>query len=266
MIMVSTRAGVHIRALEMRQHIPTVLVDPNTLFREGLARLLAGTAFRPVAGGAMVGEVADSISEESRPLLFMIGAEQDAEATVRTVRWARDHCAGARVVVLADSYEVEHIAVVLQAGAHSYLLKTMTSEVLLKSLEIVMLGGSVFSSTVLPLIAASASPVHLVAEEAQPSPVSDLLSEREKQILQGLARGESNKAIARRLAITESTVKVHVKTILRKVNARNRTQAAVWAMGHLTGVGAAAAAGFGPWDFNFMHHVLRVFLLGGLSA
>lgn len=108
--------------------------------------------------------------------------------------------------------------------------------------------------------------MQLVTEETRSSPVSDLLSEREKQILQGIARGESNKAIARRLAITESTVKVHVKTILRKVNARNRTQAAVWAMGHLAGLGAAAAAGFGLWDVNFVHHVVRALLLGTLAV
>ncbi|HVV94038.1 MAG TPA: response regulator transcription factor [Hyphomicrobiales bacterium] len=250
----------------MRQHVPTILVDPNTLFREGLERLLSGSAFRPVAGGAAVGDVVDAVAEDSRPLLFMIGTEQDGDATVKSVLWVREHCPGARVVVLADGYEVEQLTAVLRAGAHSYLLKTMTSEVLLKSLEIVMLGGSVFSSTILPLISTTSASVLPIADVNVPAPVPDILSDREKQILQGLARGESNKAIARRLSITESTVKVHVKTILRKVKVRNRTQAAVWAMSHLVSMSAIAAAGFGLWDPNFMRHVVRIFMLGVLEV
>src|SRR6185312_884708 len=109
----------------------------------------------------------------------------------------------ARVVVLADAYELNQLTAVLRAGAHSYLLKTMTSEVLLKSLEIVMLGGSVFSSTILPLISTMPTAPPLATEVELVPAVPDLLSAREKQILQGLARGESNKAIARRLSITE---------------------------------------------------------------
>jgi two-component system nitrate/nitrite response regulator NarL len=241
----------------MRQHVPTVLVDQNTLFREGLERLLSGSAFRPVAGGAAVHEVVDAISAETRPLLFMIGTEHDCDATVRSVVWIRDNRPGARIVVLADAYDIEHLAAALRAGAHSYLLKTMTSEVLLKSLEIVMLGGSVFSSTVLPLISASTGqPPAVPAQAESPGGVPDLLSEREKQILQGLARGESNKAIARRLSITESTVKVHVKTILRKVKVSNRTQAAVWAMSHLVSMSAAAFVGVSFWALTFVSHAI----------
>ena len=80
------------------------------------------------------------------------------------------------------------------------------------------------------------------------------------------AGADSASELARRLSITESTVKVHVKTILRKVKVRNRTQAAVWAMSHLVSMSAIAAAGFGLWDPNFMRHVVRIFMLGVLEV
>jgi two-component system nitrate/nitrite response regulator NarL len=242
----------------VRQHIPTILVDQNTLFREGLERLLAGSSFRPVARGAAITDVAEALAAETRPLLFMIGSEQSPEATVLGVHWVKENHPGARVVVLADAYELNQLTAVLRAGAHSYLLKTMTSEVLLKSLEIVMLGGTVFSSTVLPLIVGPHPQLHSVEPAPAGGALPDLLSGREKQILEGLSRGESNKAIARRLSITESTVKVHVKTILRKVKAQNRTQAAVWAMTYLTGSVSAAAAVFGLWDPAFLRYVSRL--------
>lgn len=246
----------------MRQHIPTILVDQNTLFREGLERLLAGSAFKPIARGAAVQDVAEILAGKTHPVLFMIGSEP-GDITVGGVQWVKQHHPAARVVVLADTYEVDQLTAVLRAGAHSYLLKTMTSEVLLKSLEIVMLGGSVFSSTVLPLIAgARVQPRSEEAVAAEPAQLPNLLSNREKQILEGLARGESNKAIARRLSITESTVKVHVKTILRKVKVRNRTQAAVWAMNYLTGTVAMIAASWGLWEHGLLRHLSRVFMLG----
>jgi two-component system nitrate/nitrite response regulator NarL len=217
----------------MQERIPTILVDQTTLFREGLERILAGSQFKLVKKGvATTGDLASAPPiTDVRRLLFLVGTNSYVDTTVRSITWIKENYPEARIVVLADAYDLNLLTPILRAGAHSFLLETMTAEALLKSLDLVMHGDSVISSAVLPLI---------YRAETTSAPPSDpgvredlLLSEREKQILDGLARGESNKAIARELQITESTVKVHVKAVLRKLKVNNRTQAAIWAAHHL---------------------------------
>ena len=223
----------------MQEQVPTLLIGQTTLFREGLERILAGSQFRLAHKG--VTTVADLATNEPQlanapALLFLVGITSDVDRAVQGITWIREHYPAARIVVLADSYDLNLLTPILRAGAHSFLLETMTADALLKSLELVMCGDSVISSAVLPLI--YSAPQQSSAAQNSGSngagPRDELpLSERERQILAGLARGESNKGIARELDITESTVKVHVKAVLRKLKVRNRTQAAIWASNHL---------------------------------
>ncbi|WP_201863173.1 LuxR C-terminal-related transcriptional regulator [Microvirga soli] len=155
----------------------------------------------------------------------------------------------ARVVVLSDSFNLDDMKSAFQSGADGYCLATTGCEALIKYLDLVMLGEVVFPSAAFlsaisdtrdqaenkePL-AITVLPAHLpLGLESHDSPIRTL-SSRESEILQCLMQGAPNKVIARKLDVAEATVKVHIKAILRKIRVANRTQAAMWAVNHLSG-------------------------------
>jgi two-component system nitrate/nitrite response regulator NarL len=222
----------------------TMLIDANKLFREGLRRLLDTSPFAIVAEAGNLRE-AVSIVEQSgaQPQLVLVdlatGNEEEAEA----LRRLRSLLADTRIVVLTSELCTRRLANALEAGVDGYLMKDLSSEALTQSLRLAMMGEKVF-------------PTHLAAlliNGRVNAPTIDMpvsrkgLSQREVQILRCLLSGDSNKMIANQLNITEATVKVHLKSLLRKINASNRTQAAIWALNN--GIGGdqmappAAAAG-----------------------
>lgn len=229
------------------QATPTFLVEPNTLLREGLRRILAETAYNPVALSASYDDVlADWENDGTQLLLIIDGARDHDEACLQTQQ-LKERCASARVLMLVDQYDLKQIISAFQAGVDAYLVKSVSCEVLVKTLDLVMLGEVVFPSIVLELLREHV----LQADGAEDSQVRDGatsgqlqskgLSVRETVILRCLMDGDSNKLIARKFDITEATVKVHVKAILRKIHAKNRTQAAIWAASHLPAEGQASA-------------------------
>jgi two-component system nitrate/nitrite response regulator NarL len=111
----------------------------------------------------------------------------------------------------------------MNAGADGFLMKEVSPEALLQSLELVMLGEKVYPTNLASM---------LLDLTSAPTPLNSIrgLSSREREILQLLVTGASNKLIAIRLGIAEATVKVHLKALLRKIDVNNRTQAAIWAM------------------------------------
>ncbi|MEZ0169737.1 LuxR C-terminal-related transcriptional regulator [Microvirga sp. TS319] len=166
------------------------------------------------------------------------------------VRDLKAQHANARVVILADGFDLDEMKLTLQAGADGYCLATTGCEAMIKYLDLVMLGevvfpSSAFLSTMMPsgqvivpeaesaAIATSLPQIERIAE-AKDS-VIRTLSSREAEILQCLMEGAPNKVIARKLDVAEATVKVHIKAILRKIRVANRTQAAMWAVNHLSG-------------------------------
>src|SRR3546814_115811 len=151
----------------------------------------------------------------------------DTDSAVERVKEVCERLPGVPLVVLTESLSTRHLAACLEAGANGYLIKDISCDALLQSLRLVMLGEKVFPThlaTQLVNGTVTTAPVPI------PSRNNHGLSEREMQIIQCLVQGESNKMIANRLNIAEATVKVHMKTLLRKINAVNRTQAAIWAL------------------------------------
>ncbi|WP_213419024.1 LuxR C-terminal-related transcriptional regulator, partial [Bacillus subtilis] len=124
----------------------------------------------------------------------------------------------------------EDVVSALKRGADGYLLKDMEPEALLKALHQAAAGQTVLSEALTPILVAR-------LREDRPAPARDInqLTRRERDILQLISAGMTNKAIARKLAISESTVKVHVKYLLKKMNLKSRLEAAVWALqnGHV---------------------------------
>ncbi len=214
--------------MEMESDFATILVEPHALCREGLASILATTRFQPIERLASLEQLDALRLREGVQLLLLadLGPNPDgAAASVRKVKARFHNCC---LLVLADQHEARHVWAVLRAGADGYILKSMSPEALIKSLDLAALGEPVFPAALLGKFVSEGTERPPIPG-ARPS-VSRPLSGRETGILRHLARGESNKVIARQLDITEATVKVHIKAILRKIQVRNRTQAAVWAL------------------------------------
>jgi two-component system nitrate/nitrite response regulator NarL len=132
-----------------------------------------------------------------------------------------------RIVLLARTLDAHEIAVGFACGVDGYLLEEISPAALVESLNLVALGEKVFPSQLVDLLAET----DWWNGRAGPALGQfELLSDREAEIVHWLARGAPNKVIAGKMSITEATVKVHIKAILKKVGAHNRTQAAIWAI------------------------------------
>jgi two-component system nitrate/nitrite response regulator NarL len=176
----------------------------------------------------------------------IIEAKQNVSRLVEAVRQVRERAPEARIVVLADQFDLSFVRHGHEAGVDGFCLAATAPEVLIKSFELVMLGESVLPFEVLCSITDAApqyrdQPLQDNTAEASGSDLKACkLSAREAQILGCLREGAPNKVIARKLDITEATIKVHVKAILRKIGASNRTQAAMWASQRLPRTGVSS--------------------------
>jgi len=150
---------------------------------------------------------------------------------LEVIRQVRERSPEVRIVLLADQFDLGFVRAGGEAGANGFCITVARPEVLLKSLEMVMLGETVMPLAVLRSI--------IDAEPRLPDLKHPKLSAREAQILDCLKEGAPNKVIARKLDITEAIIKVHVKAILRKIEATNRTQAALWASQRLPRIGVS---------------------------
>ncbi|HYG87070.1 MAG TPA: response regulator transcription factor [Azospirillum sp.] len=200
------------------------LIDGNKLFREGMKRLFDNSPFNVVgeAGSLCEGASALDVAVERPDLLLVDLANADEIEPLRSLRAAHPQT---RIVVLTGALCTRQLSGALSAGADGYLMKDIACEALMQSLRLVMMGEKVFPTHLAALLVSSR------VEDIVDTPTRRKgLSQRETQILHCLLNGNSNKMIAIHLNITEATVKVHLKSLLRKINASNRTQAAIWAM------------------------------------
>jgi DNA-binding NarL/FixJ family response regulator len=223
-----------------RQSVVTVLIGASQLLREGIVRILAGSRFRVVQSAAHLDDLAEKQLQQHKSVLLIIDIDNnDVMSTYDQIARLKHMQPEGRVVVLADQHRSDCLVPCLRAGADSFLTKATAFDEFIVSLDLVSLGHTVLPADALKWFQEGA--VVSKPEEAQillSTPDIELnlgsklslLSTRERSILQYLVQGESNKVIARSVKITEATVKVHVKTILRKIRVQNRTQAAVWAM------------------------------------
>ena len=223
--------------------INVFLIDANKLFREGMKRLFEGTPFNVVGEAGSLREGLSALGTGTNPDLILIDLPSGADEEVDAMRTLRENHPSIRIVILTNDLETRRLSAALGAGAGGYLLKDIACEALMQSLKLVMMGEKVFPTHLAALLISGR-----VNGNGTEMPVSRKgLSQREVQILRCLLNGDSNKMIANHLNITEATVKVHLKSLLRKINASNRTQAAIWALnngigGELAGANVVAAA------------------------
>ena len=233
----------------MTRSIQLLLVDDHSLFRRGLKALLSQDERFEVAGEAGdVGEALRCLAQQ-RPDVILLDNHLPGVRGVDAIPALKEAAPAARVLMLTVSENENDLAAALQAGADGYLLKTVESEQLADTILKVMDGESVISPEMMTKLVAvfrsrpSAAPAAVPLAVPASAPVvpavpreaasaADLLSPREREILLLIARGDSNKVIARELDIAETTVKIHVQHILRKLHITSRVQAAVFAARH----------------------------------
>ncbi|MDE2401483.1 MAG: response regulator [Burkholderiales bacterium] len=216
----------------MTSLIRLLVVDDHTLFRRGLIALLGQAPEFSVVGEAGDAGEAQRRAAELQPDLILLDNHLPGVQGVDALRGLREVAPRARVLMLTVSEDERDLAAALKAGAHGYLLKTMDGDALADALRRTMRGESVVATEMTAKLVAAFQTLHEPAEiavsESQDDPLMSL-SPREHEILRHIACGESNKEIARALDIAETTVKIHVQHILRKLNLSSRVQAAVYA-------------------------------------
>lgn len=212
-----------------------LVVDDHTLFRRGLVALLAGDGRFTVVAEAGDASEAQRRVREHQPDLILLDNHLPGVNGVDALPGLREAAPATKVLMLTVSEDEADLATALRGGASGYLLKTADSELLASAIVRAMAGEATVSpemtnklvSAFTALPAACAPPVSTPAPTAPDALAS--LSPREREILAHIARGASNKVIARELAIAETTVKIHVQHILRKLDLGSRVQAAVFA-------------------------------------
>jgi two-component system nitrate/nitrite response regulator NarL len=211
-----------------------LLVDDHTLFRRGLSSLLGRDARIVVVGDAADAGEAQRRALELQPDLILLDNHLPGVTGVEAIRSLQEASPRARVVMLTVSEDALDMAGALRSGAAGYLLKTMDGDQLIDAMVRAAKGETVLASEmtgklVSAYLGASSEPASL-EPMACVSTALESLSGRERDILRGIARGASNKEIARELGIAEATVKIHVQGVLRKLNVSSRVQAAVVAV------------------------------------
>lgn len=229
--------------------IRLLVVDDHTLFRRGLIALLREDARFQVVGEAADAGEAQRRASELQPDLILLDNHLPGVSGIDALKDLRGAAPQARVLMLTVSEDERDLGAALRCGAQGYLLKTVDADTLAESIMRTMRDEAVvspemtgklvsayravaaandFSTDARAAPEVAAPPVAVDAVQAQPVP-DIALSAREQEILAHIARGASNKEIARALAIAETTVKIHVQHILRKLKLGSRVQAAVYA-------------------------------------
>lgn len=217
--------------------IQLLVVDDHNLFRRGLIALLKQDGrFDVVGEAADLGQALRSAGQ-MEPDLVLLDNHLPGVRGIDGIGALKQAFTRARILMLTVSENEEDLAAAMQAGADGYLLKTVESDQLCQAIVRVLAGEPVISPEMMTKFVAAFRTKQIVTSRQEVlSPVPDArpslenaLSAREREILLLVAHGDSNKLIARQLDIAETTVKVHVQAILRKLQLTSRVQAAVYA-------------------------------------
>jgi two-component system nitrate/nitrite response regulator NarL len=200
-----------------------LLVDDHPLLRKGVSQLLELEEDIEVIGEASSGKDAIVLALEHKPDLILLDLSMKGMDGIETLGALRDAGVDSRIVVFTVSDDRTDVVSALKSGADGYLLKDTEPEELVDSIRQACAGKMVLSEQLTEVLALS-----FRNERKQQGPDLASLTRRELQIVKYIAEGMSNKQIGRKLDIAESTVKVHVKHLLKKLGLRSRVEAAVW--------------------------------------
>jgi two-component system nitrate/nitrite response regulator NarL len=210
--------------------VRVLLIDDHALVRKGIAALLRSRGVEVVAAAGS-GEEGVRCALESPADIVLLDVRMPGMGGIETIAALRASGIAAPVLMLTMSSDDADLGAALRAGAQGYLLKDMDPEELVPALEAALRGENVVAKELLGTL------TRIVRGDEAPRPAVPFadLTPREYVILEHVAQGLSNKVIAKALDITDGTVKLHVKAILRKLGVHSRVEAAVMAVG--AGVG-----------------------------
>jgi two-component system, NarL family, nitrate/nitrite response regulator NarL len=244
---------------------PVIVTHPCSLFSDGRRQNLPKSRFHPIRLFSTVDDDVERNLQSAEDGVWVLGVEQFGPETETLVREVTESNRTLKVIVLATSQNADETIRALNAGVSGFLCQDISSNQLRKSLDLILLGETVTSPLWMTALTGTRRQAEVNAGMGAPNATSYLatnpgvginalgglpnempsgasegdasrgLSRREVSILRSLTEGASNEVIARKLVITESTVKVHMKAILRKLRLQNRIQAALWARSHLSG-------------------------------
>lgn len=200
-----------------------MLVDDHPLLRKGLKQLISLEDGLEVVAECSNGADALEKAEALDPDLIILDLNMQGMDGLETLKRMRDNGVTSRIVMLTVSDADEDVVTAITNGADGYLLKDMDPELLLDQIQRAIEGKMVLSEAITEVLATA-----LRRPSAPTASKLDGLTNREREILELIAKGMSNKVIARELDISDGTVKVHVKHLLKKLGLRSRVEAAVW--------------------------------------
>jgi DNA-binding NarL/FixJ family response regulator len=210
----------------MKEMIRLLLVDDQRLMRDGLRILLELESDFEVVGEAEDGARALECYQELAPDVVLMDIRMPVMDGVEATRRLREFDPNARIIILTTFDDNEYIFEGLRAGARGYLLKDVSGEELADAIRKVAAGGSMIEPSVARKVVAEFARLAPITPQAAEELIEPL-SEREIEILKLVSQGMTNKEIAARLYLAEGTVKNYVTSILQKIGARDRTQAAI---------------------------------------
>jgi DNA-binding NarL/FixJ family response regulator len=203
------------------QRIRVLLVDDHTLLRQALRMMLQGQEGLQIVGEAANGREAVDAADRLRPDVVLMDMVMPGLNGIEATRQIVRHAPGCRVLILTAYLEDDRLLEALRSGAAGYVVKKSDLDELLLAIQSVHRGNTYFSADVSAAIAVNE--VMMQAKQAEPKAGYDLLTGREREVLQLIAEGMSNQRIADTLFISVKTVEAHKAHIMNKLHARNRT-------------------------------------------
>lgn len=204
-----------------------LIIDDHPLFRRGVSQLLELNQGFELVGEAASGQEGIDLAKRLDPDLILLDLNMKGMSGLETLSTMRDLEIDARIILITVSNSPEDLVAAIRAGSDGYILKDNDPDDILKLIDDAMHGQTAISPELTSLLATALREERVLEQRNHAS-----LTERENAILKCLAAGKSNKLIARELDIMESTVKVHIRNLLKKLKFRSRVEAAVWAVAH----------------------------------
>ena len=211
----------------MNDKTRVLIIDDHPLFRRGVSQLLELNQGFELVGEAASGQEGIDLAKQLDPDLILLDLNMKGMSGLETLSTMRDLEIDARIILITVSNSPEDLVAAIRAGSDGYILKDNDPDDILKLIDDAMHGQTAISPELTSLLATALREDRVLEQRNHAS-----LTERENAILKCLAAGKSNKLIARELDIMESTVKVHIRNLLKKLKFRSRVEAAVWAVAH----------------------------------
>lgn len=203
-----------------------LIIDDHPLFRKGLSQLIQSAEEFEIVGEASGGKDGIALALDLHPDIILLDLNMKDMSGIDVLKALKPADIDSRIIMLTVSDSADDLIAALRAGADGYLLKDMEPEDLLINIRSAGLGRMTLNDKLTGMLARALS------EGIRPkNPLEAGLTEQEGKILDQISTGKSNKIIAHELGITEGTVKVHVKHLLKKLNLKSRVEAALWAIG-----------------------------------